>query len=191
MNESGRLSRRPDSRWRICLAGVMPSAFVAAAVVVVVASACSVQDGSGGGPPDRSPTSEPVTSSIVSAEVSLEPESVGLLTIDDRTFDLVADCFAPGAGEVLVLAVGEDVEVYVEAFLESPYLAIQIDGWLLEPSIDRPLEFSIDGGIVRVGEVLLVRDLDLESEEFTAAGTGALVVECRTFLDELPESFRR
>lgn len=173
------------------MAGVMPSAFVAAVVVVVVASACSVQDGSGGGPPDRSPTSEPATSSIVSAEVSLEPESVGLLTIDDRTFDLVADCFAPGAGEVLVLAVGEDVEVYVEAFLESPYLAIQIDGWLLEPSIDRPLEFSIDGGIVRVGEVLLVRDLDLESEEFTAAGTGALVVECRTFLDELPESFRR
>ena len=171
------------------MASGMPKAFAAA--IVVVAAACSVQDGSGDGPPDRSPTSAPATSSVVLPEVSPEPESVGLLTIDDRAFDLLADCFVLGAGEVLVLAVGEDVEVYVEAFLGSPYLAIQIDGWLLEPSIDRPLEFSIEGDIVRAGEVLLVRNLDLESGESTAAGIGTLVVECRTYLDELPELFRR
>jgi hypothetical protein len=173
------------------LASEMPKAFAAAIVVVVVAAACSVQDGSGDGPPDRSPTSAPAASSDVPSEAPPEPESVGLLTIDDRAFDLVADCFAPGAGEVLVLAIGDNVEVYVEAFLGSPYLAIQIDGWLLEPSIDRPFEFSIDGNIVRAGEILLVRDLDLASGESTAAGTGTLVVECRTYLDELPESFRR
>lgn len=174
----------------------MSRGFTAALVAVVavfglVAAACSVQDGAGEGPPDRSATSAPSTSTSAPVEEAPEAESVGLLTIDDQAFDLTADCFAPGAGELLVLAVGDGVLVYAEAFLGAPYLGVEIDGALLEPSIDRPLEFSIDENVIRADDVLLVRDLDLESGESTAAGTGTLVVECRSYLDDLPDSFRR
>ncbi len=160
-------------------------------LALAVAGACSVQDGAADGPPVRSATSAPTTSTTAPTEATAEAESVGLLTIDDQAFDLTADCFAPGAGELLVLAVGDGALIYVEAFLGAPYLGVEIDGALLEPSIDRPLEFSIDGDVIRADDVLLVRDLDLETGESTAAGTGTLVVECRSYLDDLPDSFRR
>jgi len=166
-------------------------------VAALLTTGCSVQDGSGEGPPDRSTTSSsPASTTVPDTEPETAAESVALLTIDDRAFDLTADCFAPGAGELLVLAVGTDaeggeVQVYAEAFLAGPYLAVRVDGALLEPSIEVPFEFSIDGDVVRADDVALVRDLDLESGESTPAGVGTLVVECRAYLDELPDSFGR
>ncbi len=180
------------------MAGGMPkglTAIAAGAVTVLLTAGCSVQDGSGNGPPERSTTTAAETTPTTS-EPAPAAESVGLLTIDDRAFDLTADCFAPGAGELLVLAVGVDaegteVQVYVEAFLGAPYLAVELDGELLEPSIERPIEFLIDGDVIRADDVVLVGDLDLETGDATDAGLGTLVIECRDYLDELPESFGR
>jgi len=124
-------------------------------------------------------------------------QAVGLVTIDDESFALNFDCYAAGAGEIVAIGSttdpdGQRIEVYLQAFLAEPYLAISIineSTQLLEAAIDRPLEISVSDQIVRVDDISLVTGLDLQTGESEAAGVGSVVVECRSYSPELPPGF--
>ena len=48
------------------------------------------------------------------------------------------------------------------------------------------LNFTFDHDIVRFDNVDFVTDLNVETGEFTPAGIGSVVVECRSYETELP-----
>ena len=60
---------------------------------------------------------------------------------------------------------------------------------LYEASLERVLEFSFADDVLRADGVDLVVELDLEALTGLPAGVGSVVVECREYLDELPEGF--
>ncbi len=169
--------------------------------LIVVGSACSVQDS----PNRRDETDATVPATTETADASPEPAaadagSVGLLTVGDSQYSLVFDCYAPGAGEILAIGVGTDpltdtrVEAYVQAFLGTPYFGVEIEAVgeepvLYEAALEGILEFSFADDVLRVDDVALVTELDLDTLTGIPAGLGSVVVECREYLDELPADF--
>lgn len=170
--------------------------FLPLAFCLLVAG-CTVDTGSGEGRTETSPTSTSTTSDAVTVSEPSTPRSVGLVEVAETTFELEADCYAPGAGEIIAIGLGRAddirVEVYVQAFLGQPYLGITvIDGetsTLYEPSVDRPLEITRVGDVVRADDIVLVTDLDLATGEGTEAGEGTVVIECRSYEEDVPPGF--
>ena len=169
--------------------------------MVVLGAACSVQDGPNQQAEAPSVTLPASTAPEIPTEVaSPEPASVGLVTVGEAQYSLVFDCFAPGAGEILAIGIGIDpltgtrVEAYLQAFLGEPYLGIEIEAVgeeavLYEASLERILEFSFGDDVLRADGVELVVELDFDTLTGTPAGSGSVVVECREYLDELPDGF--
>ncbi|MEM9203544.1 MAG: hypothetical protein AAGC53_18035 [Actinomycetota bacterium] len=174
-------------------------------VVVIVlamaaAPACSIDGGSGSGAPSAS-ASTPVTAAPVDpspSSTTTVPSAVGVVEVAGLTAELTATCFAPGAGEVLAVGTAETesgaaIEVYLQAFLGAPYLGITVADATAETTyeavLDRPLAITYEADILRVDDVALVTDLDLETGEATDAGLGTVVVECRSYETELPSGF--
>jgi len=170
-------------------------------VLLVLGASCSVQDQPNRRAESTSTTEAVSTAPVVPADTAPPASvSVGLVTVGDARYSLDFDCFAPGAGEILAIGVGIDpitetrVEAYVQAFLGTPYLGIEVaavgeEPVLYEAALERVLEFSFADDVLRADGVDLVVELDLDALTGTPAGVGSVVVECREFLDELPEGF--
>lgn len=177
-------------RWLLCL------------VVVFVAS-CSPQDATEGtdpaegtNPVEDTNQSQSQTQGDNTVADTTSAQSVGLVRIGPSAYDLVFSCVDRGAGEVLAVGIGRDinnkpVEAFVQAFLAEPYIGLLVgDGdeqVLFEPRLGAPLVFTFEGDIVRFDTVDFVSDLDLNSGEFTPAGIGSVVVECRSYERAVPE----
>ena len=160
-----------------------------------LAMACSVDDGS--------ESTERTTTTTVPVDVETTttttlPASVGIVEVAGSRHEIEATCYAPGAGEVLAIgATTTDdgrIEVYLQAFPGAPYLGISVigdgtDTVVYEAAIDRPLDIAYDADILRVDDIALVTDLDLDTGEGIGAGTGSVVVECRAYETELPPGF--
>ncbi|MEM8708747.1 MAG: hypothetical protein AAGE98_19950, partial [Actinomycetota bacterium] len=125
-------------------------------------------------------------------------EGSGIVDVAGTVYEIEADCFAPGAGELVATGIastdgGDRVEVYVQAFVGQPYVGITVvtddQTTLYEPAIDRPLDITLIDDVVRVDDVALVTDLDLETGIGTDAGLGTVVIECRSYEEELPPGF--
>ncbi len=167
---------------------------VVVAALTAVPAGCSPTDGAG------TPTDgdEPAPETAAATEASLEvPLSRGTLRIGDETAGLEATCVAPGAGEVLVAAVGvlepsrRPVEVYFQAFLAEPYIAVEVgdstgDTELLEASLDDRLEVFITDDRVAAGAIRFVRDLDLTTGTGEFVGFGSIDVVCAGYARRLP-----
>ncbi len=178
--------------------------FVLFASLAVVAGSCSIDDGSGtDARPEPLPTSTTTRAPAPTTTVDTF-ESVGIVEIAGESHEIDAECHAPGAGEVLAIGYatpddGRRIEVYLQAFLGEPYLAIAVtpaagDGTggetiTYEAAVDRPLDIVYDADILRVDDAALVTDLDLETGQGTDAGVGSIVIECRAYEDELPPGF--
>ena len=174
--------------------------FALLASLAVLVGGCSIDDGSGeASRPEPSPTTT-TTRSPSPTTTADTFDSVGIVEIAGETHEIEADCHAPGAGEVLAIGLatpddGRRIEVYLQAFLGEPYLAIAVtpaaggETVTYEAAVDRPLEIVYDADILRVDDAALVTDLDLETGEGTDAGIGSVVVECRAYEDELPPGF--
>lgn len=166
-------------------------------VVVSLAAACSVDDGSGSESRPTTTTTGAVVEDEPTTTTTTLPASVGLVTVAGASHELTATCYAPGAGEVLAIGLattadGARIEVYLQAFLGAPYLGIEVSGddnVTYEAAIDRPLDISYEADILRVDDIALVTDLDLETGEGTDAGVGSVVIECRAYEAELPSGF--
>ena len=166
-------------------------------VLTLLGTACSIDDGGGEGRTTVTETSS-TTTTEAAAPPSTVPRSVGIVEVDGAVYEIEADCYAPGAGELVAIGLatpsdGPRVEVYVQAFLGRPYVGITvIDGGtsrLYEPAVDRPLDITQLDDVLRVDDIALVTDLDLTAGEGVDAGLGSVVVECRGYAEELPPGF--
>ena len=154
-------------------------------------AACSAYDEPNLGKPPTT-TVAPVVASTTTQAVQL---SVGLIRIGPAAYDLDFTCIAQGAGEVLAVGFGTDVngkrvEAWVQAFLSDPYVDLKVgegdEEVVFQPRLEGVLEFDLVDDVLRFPVVDFVTDLDLETGEFTPAGVGSVVVECRIYDDELP-----
>ncbi|MEQ8843184.1 MAG: hypothetical protein RIB98_19580 [Acidimicrobiales bacterium] len=158
---------------------------------------CSVEDGPVG---ERAPTTTPTTSTAGATDLTAPTTSVGLtsvarIEIGPATYELDALCAAGGAGEVEVAVEGVDVNGrrvigLIRAYLGEPYIGLQVgegaNAVLFEPRLEGVLPFELVDDVLEFEEVDFVTALDLETGEFTPAGLGTVVVECRSFVRELP-----
>ena len=105
-----------------------------------------------------------------------------------RRSDLPGDLLAEGGVRVLF-----EVRLPgLQAFLGAPYVGISVYGAqtiTYEAAIDRPLTITYEADILRADDIDLVTDLDLASGDSIAAGTGSVVIECRSYESELPPGF--
>lgn len=163
-------------------------------VVALAVTGCSVTDEPNLGTPPTTTTTVATTSTSTTTTL---PPSVGLVRIGPSAYDLTFTCIAPGAGEILAVGLGTDVngrrvESYVQAYVGEPFVGVVVgegdNAVRFEPRIDRRLEFDLVDDVLRFDDVDFVSDLDLETGEFTPAGVGSVVVECRSYEEELPPS---
>lgn len=180
-------------------------ASVLAAVVVsaILATGCSIDDSPDErrGPAASADTTAPERSpsSTTTAGPADRPASAAFVEIGGAAFDLEAECHAAGVGEVVItaLATGGDgprVELYLQAFLAEPYVAVAVtepasEPVVYEPSLATPFEIVQQGDVYRVDDVEFVTDLDLTTGVGTEAGPGTIVVECGSYATGLPPGF--
>ena len=144
---------------------------------------------------DRAPL-EDEASSIESDASTTIPHSVGLVRVGPSAYDLVFTCVDGGAGEILAVGIGRDVnnkpvQAFVQAFVGEPYVGLEVgdrgEEVLFEPRLGVLLGFTFQHDIVRFDNVDFVTDLNIETGEYTPAGMGSVVVECRSYETELPD----
>ena len=140
-------------------------------------------------------TAEPSVT-VVLPTTSVAPPaspSEGTVEIGDSHYQFTVTCYAPGAGEVVVIGAGDDpvsgnlVELYLQAFLGDPYVGLRLgDGTRIEPSLDSPLDLYLQDDVIRASAIRFVRDLDLETGEATEVGFGELEIHCNSYENNLP-----
>ena len=113
--------------------------------------------------------------------------------IDGVRYEFTVTCVEQGAGEVLVVGTGTDpisggeVELYLQAFLRDPYIALRhADGRLIEPALESMLDLYVQDDVIRASSIRFVSDLDLATGEAIEMGFGSVEVHCRSYDNELP-----
>ena len=174
------------------MAAAIRLAVLVAAVACAAGAACaSTDDGAIVVPSvtaaDQFPGSEEDGDPIQPSEATVE--------VGDTTYRFAATCYAPGAGDLLVLGVAEDpesdrlAEMYLQAFIADPYIGLRLgDGRLIEAALDAPLDLYIQDDVIRASAVRFVSSLDLRTGDGEDAGFGALEVYCSGYSDDLPGS---
>lgn len=164
-------------------------------VSIGLVAGCSTQDVTS----DTDAAEAEQETSAISSETTI-PYSVGIVRIGPSAYDLVFTCVDGGAGEILAVGVGRDVnnkpvQAFVQAFLAEPYIGLevgeQVEKVRFEPRLGVPLGFTFNHDIVRFDNVDFVTDLNIDTGEFTPAGIGSVVVECRSYETEIPEGLAR
>jgi hypothetical protein len=127
-------------------------------------------------------------------EASKEP-SIAVVTVAGATYQASVTCYDAGAGSVAALGEGrdpvsgKDVQLYVQAFFQEPYLVLAVGDRLIEPTPTRPFDLSLVDGVIRGTDLQMVTDLDLATQQSTPVGVGTVTVTCRSFVAGLPSSF--
>lgn len=130
------------------------------------------------------------------ASATAVPQSVGLVRIGPAAYDLVFTCVDGGAGEIFAAGVGRDVNdkpvhAFVQANVGEPYIGLEVgeegEKVLFEPRLGVLLDFNFDHDIIRFDNVDFVTELNIETGEYTPAGIGSVVVECRSYETEVPD----
>ena len=140
--------------------------------------------------PERPPS--PAGRSLV---VDPVPDN-GWIQVGGLTLDLAFTCFAPGAGDVVAVGVGEhpvagqEVKALVQGFLGRPYVGVMVgDEVMFEAALDDPLEVYIHDNKITAGAGRWQKDLDLESGQGEQAGFGAVFVDCPGYESGLPDGY--
>jgi len=146
--------------------------------------------------PDE-PESTTTTVSLEAEGDGSDPEdadvSDGVIEVAGERFELRFACLAEQPGEVLAVGIGESdagerVEAYVQAFAQEPYIGLLVGDRLLEAGLEQSLTVQVLDDTVTASDVAFVEDLDLDTGEGDAAGTGSVEVVCASFGGELPAS---
>ena len=161
-------------------------------LIAVFVAGCALQ----GNGDDEDQSELEADSSSIASDTATIPHSVGLVRVGPSTYDLVFTCVDGGAGEILAVGVGRDVnnkpvEAFVQAFVGEPYVGLKVgdegEEVLFEPRLGVLLDFTFGHDIVRFDNVDFVTDLNIDTGEYTPAGIGSVVVECRSYEAELPD----
>ena len=158
------------------------------ALPMLVLGACGVPDEVA--PPEAS--SSTTRPSVV---VDVVPDN-SWIQVGGLTLDLAFTCFAPGAGDVVAVGVGEhpvsgqEVRALVQGFLGRPYVGVMVGGQvILEAALDDPLEVYLHDDKITAGAVRWQEGLDLESGQGEPAGFGAVFVDCPGYESGLPDGY--
>ena len=131
-----------------------------------------------------------------SARSTKAQQSVGLVRVGPVAYDLVFSCVDGGEGEILAAGVGRDVNnkpvhAFVQAYVGEPYVGLEVgeegEEVLFEPRLGALLDFTFDHDVIRFDNVDFVAELDIETGEYTPAGIGSVVVECRSYTTKIPD----
>ena len=102
--------------------------------------------GACGAPDEVAPPEVPTSTTGPSVVVDLVPDN-GWIQVGGLTLDLAFTCFAPGAGDVVAVGVGEhpvsgqEVKALVQGFLGRPYVGVMVgDEMMFEAALDDPLD---------------------------------------------------
>ena len=144
------------------------------------------------GAPDEVALTSPTWPSLV---VDPVPDN-GWIQVGGLTLDLAFTCFAPGAGDVVAVGVGEhpvsgrEVMALVQGFLGRPYVGVIVGGEVMfEAALDDPLEVYVHDNKITAGAVRWQEGLDLESGRGEPAGFGAVFVDCSGYESGLPDGY--
>lgn len=140
--------------------------------------------------PDSSTTTSTTDAPTITAPAVI---SSGTVTVGDDSYDLAVTCIAPGAGEVLAVGIGETadgepVKAYVQAFVGSPYIGLEVGATLLESSFTGSLDLYLQDDQIRASAIRFVTDLDLATGEGEFVGVGTVDITCDAYDDELPDT---
>ena len=151
--------------------------------------------GACGGPDQVGPPETPTSTTGRSLVVDPVPDN-GWIQVGGLTLDLAFTCFAPGAGDVVAVGVGEhpvsgqEVKALVQGFLGRPYVGVMVGGQvILEAALDDPLEVYLHDDKITAGAVRWQEGLDLESGQGEPAGFGAVFVDCPGYESGLPDGY--
>lgn len=166
----------------------IPAAILLAVLAVVACAACAATDDGAIVVPSVTAADESPDDGGAQSQPSEATVEVG-----DTVYRFAATCYAPGAGDLLVLGVAEDpesdrlVEMYLQAFIADPYIGLRLgDGSLIEAALDAPLDLYIQDDVIRASAVRFVRGLDLRTGDGEDDGFGELEVLCSGYSDDLP-----
>ena len=158
------------------------------ALPMLVLAACRAPDG-------VVPPEVPTSMTGPSVVVDLVPDN-GWIQVGGLTLDLAFTCFAPGAGDVVAVGVGEhplsgqEVKALVQGFLGRPYVGVMVGGQVMfEAALDDPLEVYLHDDKITAGAVRWQEGLDLESGQGEPAGFGAVFVDCPGYESGLPDGY--
>ena len=120
----------------------------------------------------------------------------GWIQVGGLTLDLAFTCFAPGAGDVVAVGVGEhpmsglEVKALVQGFLGRPYVGGMVgDQVMFEAALDDPLDVYLHDDKITAGAVRWQKGLDLESGQGESVGFGAVFVDCPGYESGLPDGY--
>ena len=137
----------------------------------------------------------PTSTTVPSLVVDPVPDN-GWIQVGGLTLDLAFTCFAPGAGDVVAVGVGEhpvsgqEVKALVQGFLGRPYVGVMVgDEMMFEAALDDPLEVYVHDNKSTAGAVRWQKGLDLESGQGEQAGFGAVFVDCPGYESGLPDGY--
>ena len=151
--------------------------------------------GACGAPDEVAPPEVSTSTTGTSVVVDLVPDN-GWIQVGGLTLDLAFTCFAPGAGDVVAVGVGEhpvsgqEVKALVQGFLGRPYVGVMVgDEMMFEAALDDPLEVYVHDNKITAGAVRWQKGLDLESGQGEQAGFGAVFVDCPGYESGLPDGY--
>jgi hypothetical protein len=161
--------------------------------VLVAASATLAVDACGGDSGDDTP-----------AEVLAKGGSIARVTVGAQVFDFVVTCHDAGAGSVLAVGTGtqvdgdgrrHDTHLLVQAFLGDSYVGVTVDPIgdaahdgdeaappeIYEASLADVFDLALEDDVIAADGIEFVRDLDLGAGQGEPAGSGSLRVTCGSY----------
>ena len=177
--------------------GEVMQVVVLSVALLVVAVSC----GTGGLETTETFQLEAIVSTSTSTSATTTPTVVtvptnGWVQVGSQTFNLLFTCYAPAAGDVAAIGVGEHpdsgerIEALIQGFLGQPYVGLRVGASTrYEAALDEPLNVYVRDDTISVGAIRWERDLDLASGVGEPAGYGTVLVECTDYETELPEDY--
>ena len=118
--------------------------------------------GACGAPDEVALTEAPTSTTGPSLAGDPVPDN-GWIQVGGLTLDLAFTCFAPGAGDVVAVGVGEhpvsglEVKALVQGFLGRPYVGVMVGGEVMfEAALDDPLDVYVHDNKITENRGLLI-----------------------------------
>jgi hypothetical protein len=148
------------------------------------------------------------------ADVLARGGSIAQVTIDAHAYDFEVTCYDAGAGSVIAVGTGVEVDsstgaerstrIFVQAFLGDSYVGLTIsapedpadgeaaaDDEVYEASLEDSFDLLLEDDVIRADNVQFVRNIDLTAGSGEPVGEGSLYVECGTYEQGVPPGLER
>jgi hypothetical protein len=145
------------------------------------------------------------------ADVLARGGSIARVTIATRAFDFEVTCYDAGAGSVIAVGTGVDVDaatgteretrIFVQAFLGDSYIGVTVASpdaqagapgeEVYEAGLDDSFDLLLEDDMIASDDIHFVRNLDLTEGDGEPAGDGSLHVTCTRYEPGVPPGLER